>query len=71
MGSWAATVVVAVDTPALDGRTEEDEEDARLLLFNIFRICRGDECGLGFSVRDNVLLSACKDDVAILKSPRS
>lgn len=76
-GSWAGTfefvtVVVAVDIPEFDGVIEEEEEDAALLLlFNIFLICLGDECGLGFSVRDKVLLSACRDEVAMLKSPRS
>lgn len=39
--------------------------------FRAFLFCRGDEWGLCFSVRDNVLLSACRDEVAMLKSPRS
>lgn len=42
-----------------------------LLLINALRSCRGEECGLCFSVRDKVLLRACRDEVAMLKSPRS
>lgn len=36
-----------------------------------FLLCLGEEWGLCFSVRDNVLLRACREDVAMLKSPTS
>lgn len=50
--------------------TEADGDECTLPII-VFLTWRGDECGLCFSVLDKVLLSACSDEVAILKSPKS
>lgn len=62
--------VVDAEDDELEDVTEEDGDECTLL-FVLFLAWRGEECGLCFSVRDKVLLNACSDEVAILKSPRS